>query len=125
MRFSVASFVIVGVCLMAFGCGSAAETSTNANANVVSANGSTANGSNMEVVRPGPLNGIRANSNRGNAQAPQPSDNVKPKPVEAPNDSEYTVVMDKSGVPIETRTFHTDPFIPKVERIWKGVNCKK
>lgn len=32
--------------------------------------------------------------------------------------------MDKSGQAIETRVFHNNPLISKVERIWKGVNDK-
>jgi hypothetical protein len=42
----------------------------------------------------------------------------------APDNSEYTSSMDKSGQAIEVRTFHDNPLISKVERIWKGVNEK-
>jgi len=53
-----------------------------------------------------------------------PPGNPKPMTFPAPDDSEYSTLMDKSGAAIETRVFHSDPRILKVERIWKGVNDK-
>jgi hypothetical protein len=42
----------------------------------------------------------------------------------APDDSEYSSTMNKSGMPIETRLFHNHPQLIKVVRTWKNINDK-
>jgi hypothetical protein len=128
MRAKIAKFLVVPVCLLTWGCGSAVET--NSNTNVVVTNANPANGSDVDVIQPAPVNGVTANSgtgntNRLNINAGNPSmANAKPMVFPAPDDSEYSTTMDQSGSAIETRTFRKDPVIAKVERIWKGVNDK-
>ena len=107
-----------------FGCGSnQVSTNDSANASVTQ----VTNSSTMPVVPP-PANTANANTNIAkivNAN-PAANKNVKPNPMvfPAPDDSEYSSTMDKSGEAVETRTFHHNPQILKVTRIWKTPTAK-
>jgi hypothetical protein len=107
-----------------FGCGgNTAITNDSANTAVAQ----VANSTTVPVVPP-PANMAGANTNTAkivNAN-PAANTNIKPGPMvfPAPDDSEYSSTMDKSGEAIETRTFHHNPQILKVTRIWKSPTDK-
>jgi hypothetical protein len=124
----IRALLIPGIFLLivtTFGCGGTAD-SNNANSNVVVTNLNPVNNANVQAIVP--INAPIANPKLNNAnQTNAPSiDSAKARPLTypAPDDSEYQSTMDSSGAAIETRTFHKDPFINKVERVWKGVNDK-
>ena len=49
---------------------------------------------------------------------------LKPQTRPAPDDSEFFTTMDKSGMPVETRSFHNNPQLIKVTRTWKSPTDK-
>lgn len=126
MKSHTVIFVLASVCLM-IGCGGS-NTETNSNSSVSVTNANPANNANIQVVKP--ITGMQENANvsttmaNGNVQVITPNGKPKPLTFSAPDDSEYASSMDKSGAAIETRTFHSDPLISKVERVWKGVDDK-
>ena len=126
MKSYTAIFVLAAVCL-AIGCGGS-STETNSNSALVSTNSNPANNANIQVMKP--MTGMPENANvstsmaNGNVQVINPNGKPKPLTFSAPDDSEYASSMDKSGAATETRTFHSDPVISKVERVWKGVDDK-
>jgi hypothetical protein len=74
-----------------------------------------------------PMNGNVSNSSITVVNAnPSNSNSTKIKPLTfpAPDDSEYFSTMDKTGMAIETRLFHSNPQIIKVTRTWKTPNDK-
>jgi hypothetical protein len=110
--------------LSLLGCGS---TPNNSNS-TVNANDNQASNS---VLVPYPAAPV--NSSNGNTlaiinanSAANVNSALKPKMLTypAPDDSEYSSTMDKSGMAIETRIFHSHPQLIKVTRTWKGVNDK-
>jgi hypothetical protein len=124
---SISAVCVVFLALINFGCGSSSSTETNSNA-AVATNVNPAN--TAGVVPYTPTNGptIDANAanptnvNQSQVKVVTPSTNIKPMTFPAPDDSEYSSSMDKSGQAIETRVFHKDPLIIKVEKVWKSVN---
>ena len=125
MRSIIAVSVLAAVCLTICCGGSSTETNSNT---VVVTNSNPANNASVEVMKP--TTGIPANANvptfsgNGNVQVVTPTGKAKALTFPAPDDSEYASSMDKSGSAIETRTFHSDPVIAKVVRVWKGVDDK-
>ena len=96
-------------------------------ANTNSANSATlvpypANGANLDANAVNPT--TAANANQTQVKVVSPPANAKPMSFPAPDDSEYVSTMNSSGQAVETRTFHNDPLIARVERIWKGVDEK-
>ena len=124
---SVSAVFVVLVTLISFGCGSPSTTETNVNT-AIATNVNPAN--TAGVVPYTPTNGTTIDANAANpsnvnqsqVKVVTPSGNVKPMTFPAPDDSEYSSSMDKSGQAIETRVFHKDPLIVKVQKVWKGVN---
>jgi hypothetical protein len=124
---SISAVCVVLLSLINFGCGSSSSTETNSNS-IVATNADRAN--KAVTVPYTPTNGtaIDANSanqsdvNQAQVKVVTPSAKVKPMTFPAPDDSEYSSSMDKSGQAIETRVFHKDPLIIKVEKLWKSVN---
>jgi hypothetical protein len=115
---------------MATGCGSAvtdANVNSNANANVTVVNANPPANSNIVPYVPPGSEGINANAFNANAAAaqPAPTPNAKYMTYPAPDNSEYSTVMDKNGMPVETRVFRSDPQIRKIVRTWLSVNDKK
>jgi hypothetical protein len=115
-----ASFCLL---LELLGCGS---TSNNSNA-TVTANENQAPNS-VLVPYPAPVNSTNGNSLTVVNTNPVANTNSAQRPkmltFPAPDDSEYSSTMDKSGMAIETRVFHNHPQLIKVTRTWKGVNDK-
>ena len=124
---SISAVCVVLLSLVVFGCGSSSSTETNSNAAVAT----NVNPANTAATVPfTPTNGTNIDSNAANptnvnqaqVKVVTPSTSVKPMTFPAPDDSEYSSSMDKSGQAIETRVFHKDPLIVKVEKVWKSVN---
>lgn len=116
--------VVILLVTAGFGC---RESITNTNDVSNTAVTQVVNSSTVPVVPP-PANIANANTNAAkivNAN-PAANTNLKPGPMvfPAPDDSEYSSTMDKSGEAIETRTFHHNPQILKVTRIWKAPTDK-
>jgi hypothetical protein len=126
MRY-ISAVCVVLLSLIIFGCGSSSSSQTNSNT-AVATNVNPAN--TASIVPDRPTNGTTidanaansANVNQAQVKVVKPSTNVKPMTYPAPDDSEYSSSMDKSGQAIETRIFHKDPLIVKVEKVWKGVS---
>jgi len=123
---TVRGIVVLSISIVAasFGCGSNTE---NINDSANTAVTQVANSTTVPVAPP-PANMANANSNipRIVNANPAANTNVKPGPMvfPAPDDSEYSSTMDKSGEAIETRTFHHNPQILKVTRTWKSPTDK-
>lgn len=110
-------------------CGSTSSNS-NENGNVVVVNANpSANSNVVPYVPPGSqnINSNIANAFNSNAVPSNPTTAANPKYMTypAPDDSEYSTIMDKSGMPVETRVFRSDPQISKVVRTWLSVDEKK
>lgn len=102
---------------------SAANTASNPAA--IQANGNPANAANMIVVKPEDLANINSN-NGGRVVVNNPTgEPIKPTAFPAPDYSEYTTVMNKDGLPVETRVFKENPQIDKIVRSWKSPKEKK
>ena len=115
-----------------FGTGcSSAESSSTSNSNVVSsANTNATNNAITIPVKPANEAATETNAantvnaNQAQIKVVSPPANAKMMTFPAPNDSDYATTMNSAGQAIETRTFHNDPQINKVERVWKDVNDK-
>jgi hypothetical protein len=125
---SFSFFCVIFLTCVCFGCGG---SSTESNANTVEVtNSNPANSAGIVPYTPTNGNSIDANAaNLSNANQAQvkvvtPPANAKPMTFPAPDDSEYSSTMDKTGAAIERRVFHNDPQLVKVEKVWKGVNDK-
>ena len=126
------------VALAAFdiGCSSSASNTSASSNGEVSSNQSTVNAANSSPYTPAsgntgdanmanPANpAVAANANQSQVKVITPQGNAKPLTFPAPDNSEYSSSMNSTGQAVETRTFHSDPVIAKVERIWKDVNDK-
>ena len=125
MMFRVSKPIVIALSIAAsFSCGgTAANTSEPTNVNVTQVNTP-----NTVPVVPPPANMATANANAAKVTNGNPvaNTNLKPGPMvfPAPDDSEYSSTMDKSGEAIETRTFHHNPQIVKVTRTWKSPTDK-
>ena len=120
---------IMSAAIFTPGCSSSTSNSS-ANSNTeIAANTNTAalvpytpaNGPNIDPTAANLSNTATANQAQVKIATPA---NAKPMSYPAPDDSEYVTTMNSSGQAIETRTFHNNPSIVKVERIWKDVNDK-
>jgi hypothetical protein len=126
MKSSILFFTVIVITLSS-GCGST-STNSNSNANgdvaVVNAN-PPANSNIVPYVPPG-AEALNANA-AGNVTVtnPAPTPNAKYMTYPAPDNSEYSTIMDANGLPVETRVFKSDPQISKVVRTWLGVKEKK
>jgi len=123
-------FSILLVCFGS-GCGSSASNLTANSNTAVTVNTSSANSAAVipyASANGAPIDANAANSTNSNQTQIKvinpPAGNPKPMTFPAPDDSEYSSSMNKSGQAVETRVFHNDPSISKVERIWKDVNDK-
>lgn len=89
-------------------------------------NANPANNANIVPLTPtnGPVADTATNTGQANVTVLNPPTNPKPMVYSAPDDSEYSTSMDKSGSAIETRTFKNNKYIVKVTKVWKGVNDK-
>jgi len=113
---------------VSFGCGG---TQSNENSSAVAAVDSNP-AANSNVVPLAPINGLppvgnangATNANQQNVTVITPPANAKPMTFPAPDNSEYSTTMDKTGSAIETRVFHDNKYITKVTRVWKGVDDK-
>ena len=79
----------------------------------------------MIVVSPAEIANHNVNAavrNPANDPTAQP---IKPTAMPAPDYSEYTTVMGKDGLPVETRVFKNNPQIDKVVKAWKSPKEKK
>lgn len=79
----------------------------------------------MIVVTPAEIANHNVNTagrNPANDPTVQP---IKPTAMPAPDSSEYTTVMGKDGLPVETRVFKNNPQIDKVVKAWKSPKEKK
>ena len=124
-------FCLLLVCFGS-GCGSSSSSNATANSNTTAiANASSANvatavpytSANGAAIDANAANPTNANQAQIKVITPPPG-NPKPMTFPAPDNSEYSSTMDKSGQAVETRVFHSDPLISKVERVWKGVDEK-
>lgn len=119
--FVISLLVLVLISLV--GCGSSSDSNT-----TTSSNSNPAVNSNLVPYVPPGSNTINSNVPAiANANPPtviNPKVPAKQMTFPAPDDSEYSSTMDKSGMAIETRVFHSNPQISKVVRTWKGVNDK-
>src|SRR5437773_291655 len=105
-----------------FGCGS---QSSNSNLAVENAN-PPANVNVVPIVPP-ESNAIAANSanvTNANVVAVTPPVNIKPMVYPAPDNSEYTSAMDKTGAVTETRVFHHNPQLIKIVKVTRTVTDK-
>jgi hypothetical protein len=133
MKFIVFFSVSVLSCA-GFGCSSPTSISNSAANSTSNITASVNNSTNVAApLSYNSANGAPVDANAatsGNANQTQvkvitpPAGNPKPMTFPAPDDSEYSSSMNKSGQAVETRVFHSDPSISKVERIWKDVNDK-
>jgi hypothetical protein len=99
----------------------AANTASNPAA--IQSNQNPANATNMIVVKPEDLANIKTN---GRVVVNNPTGQpIKPTAFPAPDYSEYTTVMNKDGLPVETRVFKENPQIDKIVRSWKSPKEKK
>lgn len=99
----------------------ASVTATNSNpdnsANLIPYIPNNANMADVNAANP-------ANGNQGQGKVVTPAANAKPMTFPAPDNSEYSSSMNASGQAIETRVFHNNPLLIKVEKVWKGVDDK-
>lgn len=122
------SVILLSVILTITACGSSAENGSNSpeaanstsNVAVARPNQNSANGVNMLVLSPAEIANYNTNSaNKTTAKDPT-SAPIKPAAMPAPDSSEYTTVMGKDGLPVETRVFRNSPQIAKVVKTWKS-----
>ncbi|HEX2639234.1 MAG TPA: hypothetical protein VHL50_01625 [Pyrinomonadaceae bacterium] len=126
--------ILLSATFLIAACGSSAENSgvnSNGAANTASnpaaaqANQNPANATNMIVVKPEDLANYNANTG-GRVIVNNPTgEPIKPTAFPAPDYSEYTTVMNKDGLPVETRVFKNNAQIDKIVRSWKSPKEKK
>lgn len=125
--------ILLSATFLIAACGSNAEnTGVNSNgaANTASnpaaqTNQNPANATNMIVVKPEDLANYNANTGTRVVVNNPTGDQVKPTAFPAPDYSEYTTVMNKDGLPVETRVFKENAQIDKIVRSWKSPKEKK
>jgi hypothetical protein len=121
----ITAFIGIFLCLALAGCSGGQANENTTTAQVVNANPD--NTSNVVPYTPvnGPnVNGaFNANSNGAVTVSP-PMKDAKPLTYSAPDNSEYAVIMDKSGEATETRTFRSDKYLTKVVRTIRGPEDK-
>ena len=99
-------FCLLLVCFGS-GCGSSSSSNATANSNTTA----IANASSANVATAVPYTSVNGAAIDANAANPT-------------NANQAQIKVDKSGQAVETRVFHSDPLISKVERVWKGVDEK-
>lgn len=103
----------------------------NGSANTAASNVNPATDGNIVPAVPQPVANMNVNANgvvepKDRRQLTDVnSEPIKPTPMQGPDNSEYTTVMGKDGMPVETRVFRDDPQIARIVRTWQSVKDKK
>jgi hypothetical protein len=111
-------------------CGSSGSVG-NSSDNATASNVNPTTDGNVVPAVPQPVTNMNANANgvidpKNNRQLTDArAETVKPTMTQGPDDSEYNTVMNKEGMPVETRIFRTDPQIARIVRTWQSVKDKK
>lgn len=125
--------ILLSTVLLIAACGSTAENGSNtpgsvntaSNGSATLSNQNPANSANMIVVAPAEIANHNVNT-AGRSVANDPTGQpIKPTAMPAPDSSEYTTVMGKDGLPVETRVFKNNPQIDKIVKVWKSPKEKK